>query len=181
MRPFTLSIVLLLLNYLAVAQETLSGEFELKSTNDFSGLMLEPEYRIAVDGGAAIVKFNKDGKARQEKAVVSLAIFDGIDPATRKPAQFSGYLRIEVTNSGWDADKFVTRFDIPLVRPQAKKPSSSPGDEMKELEFALTGSAEVLWVEVLDNGITRYLDPMRVRTRADYAIKVIKHPFKGSE
>jgi hypothetical protein len=147
-----------------------AAEFQLKAKAHVERLMLAPAYHISIEGGTGTVKYTRDGRPQEDKGAVTMTVLNGIDPATKRPAQFSGFLRIEVSKSGWNRDKFVTRIDIPLEADQAQADSKP--------QFSQTATADMVWRDDLSNGITRYTDPMGVRMHAEYSVEVIKNPLK---
>ena len=169
-------VLFLLIHQVAFGKESFSGEFLLKGGDPSVEPMLAREYRLIVQGGVATLKATKDGKSVEDKGTVSVTVLNGVDPKTRKHASFSGFMRVEVTKSGWAADQFVLRFDIPFVDPSKR---SEPGKEIANLSFAKKAAVQVLWREVMENGVTRFLDPMGIRTEAEYSVEVIKNPMKG--
>jgi hypothetical protein len=178
MKSIALGIAFLLVPFVSSAQEPFSGEFQLKAKTQIKGVMLSPDYRIIVDGGNATVKFTKDGKPQEAKGTVVLSYRNGIDPATKRPAKFSGFLRVEVTNSGWARDKFITRIEIPMQPTGATQKGPDSPDPQPVIGFASTASVELLWLDVLSNGLSSYSDPMGIRMNADYAVDVVKNPIK---
>lgn len=178
MKSIVLGIALLLAPFVSSAQESFSGEFQLKAKTLLEGVMLAPDYRIVVDGGKATVKFTRDGKPQEVNGTVVLSTRNGIDPATKRPAKFSGFLRVEVVNSGWARDKFITRIEIPMQPTGATQKVSGSPDPQPVIGFAPTASVELLWLDVLSNGLSSYSDPMGIRMSADYSVDVIKNPIK---
>lgn len=178
LKSIALGFALLLVHFVANAQESFSGEFQLKAKAHIEGLTLAPDYRIVVEGGSATVKFTKDGKAQEERGGIMVTVLSGIDLTTKRPAKFSGFLRTTVIKSGWARDKFVTRIEIPIEPTGATRKVPSSPDPEPILGFASTASVDRQSLDVLPNGISRYSDPMGIRKHSDYTVEVIKNPIK---
>lgn len=146
-----------------------AGEFTLKAMKHMEGLQLAKEYKLTITGGTATISYTDQGKVREDKGTVALTIHNGVDPATKRFAQFDGFIRVEVTNPGWVRDKFITRFDLPFTAP--------PTDKAPKATFAAETAVEVLWLDILSDGLTRYSDPMNVRLKSPYSITVTNNPL----
>jgi hypothetical protein len=147
-----------------------SAEFKLKAKGKVEELMIGTEYQITIEGGTATLKYTREGKPQTDTGSVTLTILSGIDPATKRPAKFVGFLRIDAATPGWVRDKFITRIEIPLEVVQ--------GQSEARLRFGDTATIDRLWRDDLSNGITRYSDPMGVRIHSDYSVEVIRSPLK---
>ncbi|MBK1790590.1 hypothetical protein [Persicirhabdus sediminis] len=147
------------------------GEFTLKSTRDNAGIQLANEYKIIISGGSATVEYLKDGILKKDQGTVSLTIHNGIDPITKLRPKVNGFIRIEIIKPGWNTDKFVTRFDLQFSAPPASR------GEKNSFIFAKETSLEMLWLDKLSDGLTRYSDPMNIRTKLPYVVTIIKSPL----
>jgi hypothetical protein len=173
------------------ADEPFSGELKLKlrpldskvpmsdsRTPAISNMLTSNEYQIVLDGGTATTKYKEQGKERDGKGTITLTILNGMDPLTKTRAKFIGSLRIEITNPGWNRDKFITRIEIPLEQTRVmQKVTGSPIPE-PVLGLAATATVDQLWLDELSNGTRRYIDPMGIRMHFDYSVEVIKNPFQ---
>jgi hypothetical protein len=155
---------------MAQQQTKFEGEFSLIATEYMDGLMLSKAYQILIVGGTATIKHTTDtGRQKEDKGTVSLTIHSGIDPATKRVAESTGFVRVELVNSGWASDKFVTRIDLPFTAP--------PAEKAPKATFSATTTIEMLWRDILPDGLVRDSDPMGIRLKAPYQIKVTKNPF----
>lgn len=178
MKSIVAALLLWFLPFAVIGQATFSGEFRLKAKTSVEAMMLAPEYQVLVDGGNATLKFTRNGSPLESKGTASLTIRNGIDPTTKRPAKLIGFLRVEVIDSGWSRDKFVTRIDIPLEPTGEMRKATASPVPVPVLGFASTAAAEVLWLDVLSNGISRYSDPMGIRLQSEYGVEIIKDPLK---
>ena len=146
------------------------GEFTLKTTKPVQGMMLKNEYKISIAGGTATIGYTHEGKQCEDKGTVALTIHNGIDPVTKQLPQFDGFIRIEFTKPGWVRDKFVTRFNLPFTAPAT--------DKAPKASYAAEVYGEMLWLDILSSGLTRYTDPMNIRLKVPYTLTVTKDPLQ---
>jgi hypothetical protein len=167
MKSKILGLFFCLLHLVSFADEPVFAEFRLKAKSEVPVSLLYPEYHIVIRGGTAFIETTFDGEPKDNKGTASLTIHSGIDPTTKLPVKLTGTIRVEFEDPGWTRDKFLTRIDVPLV-------ASNEG--LAKLRMADQASAEVLWLDILAGGLTRFSDPMGIRVQSEYSVEVIKDP-----
>jgi hypothetical protein len=151
------------------AKAKFEGEFILTASDYKDGLTLSKNYHIVIMGGTATIKHIINTEEIESNGTASLTLHAGVNPVTRKFEKTTGLITVEMVLPGWNNDKFVTRIDLPFTAP--------PTDKAPKVTFLEVTAVEMLWRNVSPDGLVRYTDPMNVRMKAPYKVKVVKNPF----